>query len=210
VVAGNRQRAFDEDTFKKSRKWERCAVVEFLSSSLVIAAEGGGGMLPPFLTPELQVLAWSVVVFFALLAVLWKMAWGPIMHALEEREHNIQKKIDDAEAKNKEAIAKVAEYEKKINAAKDEAAAIIAEGKRDVDKLKEEIIAEANKEAARALERAKREITLAKDAAVAELRDKMVTVTAHIAQKVIEREIKADDHRRFIAEAMQEVDASKN
>jgi len=185
-------------------------VVEFLGSSLVIAAEGGGGLLPPFLTPELQVLAWSVVVFFGLLAVLWKMAWGPIMHALEQREHGIQKSIDDAEAKNKEAIAKVAEYERRIHAAKDEAAAIIAEGKRDVEKLKEEILAEAAKESARTLERAKREITLAKDAAVAELRDKMVDVTAQIAQKVIEREIKTDDHRRFISESMREIEASRN
>jgi F-type H+-transporting ATPase subunit b len=151
-----------------------------------------------------------VVVFFLLLAILWKTAWGPIMHALEEREHNIQKKIDDAELKNKEAIAKVAEYEKRINAAKDEAAQIIAEGKRDVEKLKVEIIAEANAEAGRTLERAKREINLAKDAAVGELRDKMVSLTAEIATRVIEREVKPDDHSRFISDALARVEASKN
>jgi F-type H+-transporting ATPase subunit b len=174
------------------------------------APEGGSPLLPPFLTPEAQVLLWSVVVFFLLLAILWKTAWGPIMHALEEREHKIQKTIDDAELKNKEAIAKVAEYEKKINTAKDEAAAIIAEGKRDVEKLKAEILAEANVEAGKTLERAKREIGLAKDAAVAELRDKMVGLTAQIATRVIEREVKADDHTRFISEALQKVEANKN
>ncbi len=72
----------------------------------VLAA--GGGDLPPFMTPHLQVLLWSIFVFFTLLGLLWKFAWGPIMHALEEREHNIQKTIDDAEKKNAEAIAKVA------------------------------------------------------------------------------------------------------
>ena len=162
------------------------------------------------LSPEYQVIGWSVFIFLTLLGLLWKFAWGPIMHALEEREHNIQKKIDDAEKKNAEAIAKVAEYEKKINAAKDEAAAIITEGKRDVEKIKEETIAEANKEAAKSLERAKREIVLAKDAAVAELRDKMVDLTAQIAAKVIEREIKADDHRKLIGDALKEIEASKN
>jgi F-type H+-transporting ATPase subunit b len=184
---------------------ETTTVVEIAGNSPVLAAG-----LPQFLTPEAQVLAWSIVVFFALLALLWKFAWGPIMHALEEREHRIQKSIDDADAKNKEAIAKVAEYEKKINAAKDEAAAIIAEGKRDVEKLKEDILKEANNEAGRTLDRAKREINLAKDAAVAELRDKMVDLTAQIATRVIEREVKPDDHKRFISEAMAEVESSKN
>lgn len=160
--------------------------------------------------PEYQVLAWSAFIFFTLLGVLWKFAWGPIMHALEEREHNIQKTIDDAEKKNAEAIAKVAEYEKRINASKDEAAAIISEGKRDVEKLKEEIIAEANAEAAKSLERAKREIVLAKDAAAAELRDRLVDLTAQIATKVIQREVKAEDHRRLVSEAMKEIEASKN
>lgn len=184
-------------------------MVDITGACLAAAAEGGGGM-PPFLTPELQVLIWEVLVFFTLLALLWKFAWGPIMHALEEREHNIQKKIDDAEQKNKEALAKVAEYEKKIHATKDEAAEIIAEGKRDVEKLKAEILAEANQESARTLERAKREIVLAKDAAVAELRDKMVQLTGEICSKVIEREVKADDHKRFISDAVKDIEASKN
>ena len=169
-----------------------------------------GGVLPEFMTPEVQVLGWSIFVFFTLLALLWKFAWGPIMHALEEREHNIQKKIDDADARLKEAQAKFAEYEKRINAAKDEAAGIITVGKRDVERIKEEMLAQANKEAALTLERAKREISLAKDAAVAELRDKMAELSAQMATRIIQREVKADDHKRFISEAIHEIEASKN
>ena len=175
--------------------------------SAVILADG---VLPPFLTPDLQVLLWTIVIFFSLLALLWKFAWGPIMHALEQREHNIQKTIDDASLRFKEAEAKVAEYEKRIHASKDEAAAIIAEGKRDVEKLKEEILSEANKESGRTLDRAKREITLAKDAAVAEIRDKLVDLVGEITAQVIEREVKAEDHNRFIGDALQKIEASKN
>jgi F-type H+-transporting ATPase subunit b len=162
------------------------------------------------LNPELQVLLWSIFIFVALMGLLWKFAWGPIMEALEKREHNIQHKIDEAEKKHAEALAKLADYEKKLNAAKDEAAAIIAEGKKDVLRIKEEILAEANKESAKTLERAKREIELAKEAAVVELREKVVVLTAQIATKIIEREVKPDDHRRLISEAMQQIENSKN
>jgi len=177
---------------------------------ICLAAAEGESFLPPFLTPQLQVLGWEVAVFFTLLALLWKFAWGPIMHALEEREHNIQKKIDDADAKNKEAIAKVAEYQKLVDSSKDQAAEIIAEGKRDVEKLKAEILAEANKEAAKSLERAKHEIVLAKDAAVAEIRDRVVDLAADMAQRVVAREVKPEDHRRFIHDAIEQSQANKN
>ncbi|MCW8129895.1 MAG: F0F1 ATP synthase subunit B [Planctomycetota bacterium] len=158
--------------------------------------------------PEVQVLVWTVVVFFVLLGLLWKFAWGPILHALEEREGRISKKISDAETALKAANEKAAEYEKKIAAAKEEAAAIIAEGKRDVEKVRDEIMAAANAESARTLERAKREIALAKDAALQELRDRVVDLTAELAAQVIEREVKPEDHRRLIEESIQRVGAS--
>lgn len=162
------------------------------------------------LNPELQVLCWSIFIFLTLMGLLWKFAWGPIMEALEKREHNIQHKIDEADQKHKEALARLADYEKKINAAKDEAAVIVADGKKDVLRIKDEILAEANKESAKTLERAKREIELAKDAAVVELREKVVVLTAQMATKIIEREVKPDDHRRLISDAMQQIESSKN
>jgi len=172
----------------------------FQASNFVIAA--GGGLLPDFMTPQAQVFLWTLIVFVVLLGLLWKMAWGPIMHALEEREHNIQKRIDDAEKKFKEAEARMADYEKRIAGAKDEAAAIIAEGKRDVEKVKEDILKQAGEESGKQLDRAKRDIELARHAAVAELRDKMVQLTAELTTRVIEREINAEDHKRFISDSV--------
>ncbi len=167
-------------------------------------------LLPNFMTPEGTVLLWSIFVFFALLAVLWKFAFGPIMHALEEREHKIQGDIDAAANKLKEATAKLAEYQAQVNAANDKVAAMIADGKRAVEALTADEKAKAKQEIESDKERAKREIALAKDAAVAELRDKVVALTGDIAAKVIRREIKADDHRTFIAQALSEIGANKN
>ncbi|MBI3829148.1 MAG: F0F1 ATP synthase subunit B [Planctomycetes bacterium] len=160
--------------------------------------------------PEAQVLLYTVIVFLVLLGLLWKFAWGPLMKALEEREERISKKISDAEAALKAANEKAAEYEKRILAAKEEAAGIIAEGKRDVEKVRDEIMAAANSEAGKTLDRAKREIALAKDAALQELRDRVVHLTADLASKVIEREVKADDHRRIIEEGITRIDQSRN
>jgi F-type H+-transporting ATPase subunit b len=174
--------------------------VSVLSPNVVLAAD--------FLVPQVQVLIYTVFVFLVLLGLLWKYAWGPMMKALEEREQRIAKRISDAEAAHQQALAKLADYEKKIATAKEEAAEIIAEGKRDVVKVKDEILAEAQAESARTLERAKREIGLAKEAAVQELREKMVELTADLARRVIQREVKAEDHRRFIQDAIAQVEQS--
>jgi F-type H+-transporting ATPase subunit b len=165
-----------------------------------------GGLFPDFMTPDGQVLLWAIVVFLVLLGALWKVAWGPVMHALEQREKNIQKTIDDAAQKFKDAEVRVAEYEKKIHTVKDEAAAIIAEAKRDVEALKEDILKQAKTEADKNIERAKRDIDLARVAAVAEMRDKMVQLTADVSARVIEREIKAEDHDRFVNDAVQQLE----
>jgi F-type H+-transporting ATPase subunit b len=169
----------------------------------MVIAEGG---FPSWLTPELQVLVWSLVIFFTLLALLWKFAWGPIMRALEEREHGIQKKIDDAGARFKEAEAKAAEYEKRLSAAKDAAAELLAQGKRDAEKIKQDLLAQANQEAGAALTRARQEIKLAEQAAVAEIRTRVAELAAEMAERVIEREVKPEDHRRFIAEAISKIE----
>ena len=175
-----------------------------MTGSALLLAEG----FPQWLTPELQVLIWSLAVFFTLLALLWKFAWGPIMLALEQREHRIQKTIDDANAQLQAAQDKIAEYQRKIDQAKDAAAEIIAEGKRDVEKLSAENIVEANKEAARMIERAKREIQLARDAAVEELRGQVVALTASVTAQVLQREINVDDHRRFVENALEQIGKS--
>ena len=160
------------------------------------------------MTLELQVLVWSVVVFAVLLVLLWKFAWGPIMRALEEREHRIQKTIDDANAQLQAAQAQAAEYQRKIERIGDEAAAKIAEAKRDGEKRSAELIAEAHKESARTLERAQREIQLAKQAAIEELREQVVALSADVVAKVLQREINAADHARFVQEAIEQVHKS--
>jgi len=57
-------------------------------------SEGNAG---PMLTKpddlKFDLAIYTAVVFFLLLAILGKFAWGPICHALEEREHGIAAKI---------------------------------------------------------------------------------------------------------------------
>src|SRR5688572_32309100 len=62
-------------------------------------AGGGGGLFDI----NVGVSAWTLLVFFALLAILSKVAWGPILTTVEAREKGIQSKLDEAARRNVEA-----------------------------------------------------------------------------------------------------------
>ncbi|MEJ0055477.1 MAG: hypothetical protein WDN75_07365 [Bacteroidota bacterium] len=49
------------------------------------------------LTPGSGLLFWQFIVFIALVFLLGKMAWKPILSSLKEREESIQTALDSAE-----------------------------------------------------------------------------------------------------------------
>ena len=152
--------------------------------------------------PEMQVLFWSVVIFASLAGLLWRFAWGPLLRALDERENRISRRIQETETALAEAKAKTAEHDRQLRSVREEAQAVLAEAKRDAEHLREEILSAAHAEATRSLERAKREIGLAKESAIEELREQVAALTGELAAQVIGREVKADDHRRFVEDGI--------
>jgi F-type H+-transporting ATPase subunit b len=124
------------------------------------------------------------------------------MHALEEREERIAKRVKGAETVSREAQAKLAEYAQRIAASKDDAAALITAAKRDVEKARDEMLAAEQAQSAKLLEHARSEITTAKEAAVKDLREEIVGLTADLASRVMQREVNPETHRAFIQETM--------
>ena len=81
----------------------------------VIASEGGGGGLMD-VNPGLMI--WTVITFIILLIILKKIAWKPILTALDKRENDIKESLAQAE-KAKEDAKKILE-ENQANLAKAE------------------------------------------------------------------------------------------
>ena len=152
---------------------------------------------------------YTFVVFLIVLAVLFKFAWGPIMDGLERRERNIARMIHDAEQKLEKASEHLRSYEAKLAEAAQEARELVDRAHRDAESAAERIRHEAEDVARREKERAVQEIGLAKEQALQELADHVSQNVFRIAGKVLEREVKPEDHRRLIQEALEKL-PSKN
>ena len=150
-------------------------------------------------------LLWTVITFVVLLLLLWKTAWKPIVEALDARAEKIRGDIDQADKSRQEAEKVLAEHKELMSNAKEESAKIIAQGREEAEKVKNEIIEKAQTEAKDMAERVKKEIAMAKDSALAELKTEVVNISTEIASKIIDKDLKPEDQNALVSEALNKI-----
>ena len=144
----------------------------------------------------------SAVVFGLLLVVLGATAWKPIMDGLEKRERGIANNIAQAQKAASEATAKLAEYEAKLAGAAEESQRMVVEARKDAEAAGQKLVAAAQEEAARSRDRAVADIESAKRVALSELASQSTDVAMSLAQRVVGREVRAEDHQGLIQEML--------
>ncbi len=183
-------------------------VASLVMSSVALASGGEGGTANPF-AGDVGNAIWTLVIFFLVVIVLGKFAWGPILSALQKREDFITDSLASAKKDRTDAEARLAEYTTKLDEARAEATALVDEGRRDAEVLKKKIEEDAKTEADKMLDRAKREIGLATDTAIKDLYDLSGKLAVGIASKIIRKELDGQQHNRLIAESIDELTASQ-
>ena len=143
-------------------------------------AQGGEGTTPLF-TVNLGTTVWTTIVFLALLGILWKFAWGPILDAADQREKGIQAALDEAAQRNQEAAKLLEEHRLQLADARRQANELIAEGKAAGERVRREIEEKARSEGQAIVERARAEIGRERDAALDALREQLAAVQRDVA-----------------------------
>jgi F-type H+-transporting ATPase subunit b len=149
-------------------------------------------------------MIWTVITFVALLTVLRFTAWKPMIAALEAREQRIREAVEQAERSRLEGERMLRLHQEKLDAAADEAHHIIEEGKTDALRLQKEITDRAREEAEEFKVRARREVELAADQAKKELWEETTRLSTLLAEKILQRNLNAQDQRRLLDEVLDE------
>jgi F-type H+-transporting ATPase subunit b len=144
----------------------------------------------------------TFVVFLLLIAILWKFAWGPIAAGLDKREHGIAGQIAEAQRMHEEAKQQLADYERKLATAADEVRAIVEQGRKDGERVKQDILTEARAGADAERARAVRDIEAATDSALKSLAERSANLAVELAGKIVKSKLTPDDHARLIQEAV--------
>jgi len=157
------------------------------------------------MTPEGGTIFWTAVTFVALLVILTKVGWKPILKMLDERERTIKESLEQAQKARIEAEKTLASQSEILEAARKEAGDIIARARQSAQEAREEIVVKARSEGDKLLQRAKREIELSRDKAIEEIRDLSVDLAMAATQKLIGKTLNKEDHQKIIQESLSEL-----
>ncbi|HEY1189257.1 MAG TPA: ATP synthase F0 subunit B [Gemmata sp.] len=183
------------------------AAVLLLPTLALAASEGGGSA--NVLSPNLVNSIVTVIVFGALLAILYTFAWGPILKGLQAREMAQFQAIEDAKRAKGEAAALRTKLDAELAAAAQKAKEIVDEARRDAEVLKKAIVEEGRKEAEAERERARRDLAIERDAALKDVYAQAVDLATLMATKAVRQQVTVDAQSALVSESIAEMSASK-
>jgi F-type H+-transporting ATPase subunit b len=159
----------------------------------------------PLVQLDPGLFVWTIITFLLLLTALAKFAWKPLLNILKEREDFIKSSLNDAEKAQQELARLNAEGEAIINKARGEAQSILAQGKVAATKLKDETLNDAKEKANMVIADAEKQIQVQKEKAIAEIKGEVVNLSLSVAEKLIKKNLSADDNKALIDESLTHV-----
>jgi F-type H+-transporting ATPase subunit b len=169
------------------------------------AAEGGhgGGLIS--LDKSLIVQIVNVVL---LLFLLRKFQYAPFVANMEERSRAIKVTLEEALAARPQAATQQEENAERLRAAHAEAEAIRARALKDAAEEQRKLVEAARVESQRLVESAKAQLEAETRKAREDLRREVSDLAVAVAEKLVRKSLRDDDHRRILADAVARVGTS--
>ena len=169
-----------------------------LAAALPLAAQEAEAPKGGLLSPNGGLMVWTLVIFALLLFILSRYAYPKILEAVEARDKALEDALAAAKKDREEAAAVLAEHKRQLDLARDEAQKLIANARADGEKVRADVIEQAHREQQQMLERARAEIISERDRAIAVLRRETVDLAVRAASKVIERNLDLEANRAVV------------
>jgi F-type H+-transporting ATPase subunit b len=168
-----------------------------------VLAAGGITDINPGLT------IWTGITFLVLLLVLRRFAWGPIVGMLNERERTIREALEEAKRERAQAEKLLAEQKEALGDAQREAAELARRNQQEVEVLRQELTARAQKEADGLLAEARRQIGEELSRARAELKGEVVDLAIDAAAQLIKANLDTKAQRTLVEEYIAQLPREK-
>ena len=130
--------------------------------------------------------------------IIKKFLYKPVRKMLAARSEEVQSMYATAEKAQSEAEQMRSEYTERLSKAKEEAAEIVGSATRRAAERSDEILRESSQQASAMVEQERIK-------AHKELKDEVADLSVMIASKIVERDVKPEDHERFIEDFIDKV-----
>tara|TARA_B100001059_G_scaffold133278_1_gene133375 strand:- start:45 stop:539 length:495 start_codon:yes stop_codon:yes gene_type:complete len=153
-------------------------------------------------TPEFGLIFWTLITFLALLFILKKFAWKPILGAVSEREKGIRDALASAVEARKEMEDLQADNERILKEARVEREAMLKEARELKNKMIDDAKQDAKLEGNKLITQAQAAIEAEKKAAIADLKSQVAKISISIAEKVVREELSNPGKQEKLVESM--------
>jgi F-type H+-transporting ATPase subunit b len=174
--------------------------------TLVLAQEDGGS---PLIDVVPGLMIWTVIMFVIVLFVLRRVAFGRIQRVIDQRRERIRQAPDEADKARAEARELRELTKEEREEAKAERERILEETRRQAQAQFERSRQQADEDLKRRLEENQRELEAENRRLREQIRRDVVELTLLAAEKVTGKTLDADDQRRLVDEAIEEVDVKR-
>jgi F-type H+-transporting ATPase subunit b len=150
------------------------------------------------LSVSIGTVAWATISFLLVLFILRKMAWGPIIQSLREREEGIASALREADRAREEMARLKSGNEELLRQTREERDVILREAKLVGEKVRAEAQLRAQADADRMIRSARTEIDNQKKAAIAELKNHVANLSIEIAEKLVREKLSDADRQKAL------------
>lgn len=141
------------------------------------------------LSPNPGLVLWMIIVFSALVFLLRKFAWKPILDGLKEREGEIEGALRMAEETRAEMAKLKSDNDRLVSEARREREEIIKEAKEASNRLIAQAKEDAQTQSAKILEDARAAIAHDREVMLTQVKKDVAGLSLEIAEKVLRKEL---------------------
>jgi F-type H+-transporting ATPase subunit b len=183
-------------------RWLLLASVSLLCAAPAVAlaadpGDPGGGLISVDKSLFVQIAN-----FVLLLLILQRLLYKPLLAKMEERSLAIKRSLDEAQAARAQAARQQEENEARLRTAHAEAAAIRDQALREAAEESRKHIEAAQAQSRKLVDDTQAQLQAEVRRAREELRREVADLSVAVAEKLVRRTIRADDHRRIVSEAL--------
>lgn len=154
---------------------------------------------------EPGMLIWTWVTFIILLALLYKVAWKPLVRMIDERDQAIADALKKAEQSREEAQSLLAEQKEKMKQTHEEVKKIIENSKKTAEQTRKEIVGQAREEAEKIIERGKTDIERERRDAIGALKQDISSLVVGAVAKLVGISLDEPRHHEIIEDSIKKL-----
>lgn len=161
-------------------------------------------------TPDTGLMVWTIISFVALVLILGRFGWKPLIKGLNDREQFLLEQKDAAEKARAAAENLKADYERQLANTQADVRKLIAAAKEDSDAQGKKIIEEARRESERILAQGQKSLANETARLKSELQAEVASLSLLIAEKIVRRAVDPAIQKEALAASVKELEAFKS